>query len=199
MADDPKDDAKKAQALMHQLSGVLNNPVMRSLMGSSSFGTTKGADLSKAKAPGSGASGTPSKASAALPGMMPIRPLPPIKPLPGMRGAGGTTQNAAALISQIPREQLAPMLGQLQGIVTDLDGMMKALSKVRGGNPALKKQIRLAVGQIVAHLPMLIMQIQTQLVKDTSSPEAKALPALIEQIQQQLQAVDQGLDEDKKK
>jgi len=196
MADDPKDDAKKAQALMHQLSGVLNNPVMRSLMGSSSFGTNKATDLSKAKAPGSG---TPPKASTALPGMMPSRPLPPIKPLPGMRGAGGTTQNAAALISQIPREQLAPMLGQLQGIVTDLDGMMHAMSKVRGGNPAVKKQIRLAVGQIVSHLPMLIMQIQTQLLKDSASPEAKALPALIEQIQQQLNAVDQGLDEDKTK
>lgn len=190
MADD-KDDAAKAQALMHQLSGVLNNPVMRSLMGASSFGT-KG-DLSKGKAPASG----PPKANTALPGMMPSRPLPPIKPLPGMRPAGGP-QSAASLISQIPKEQLAPMLGQLQGIINDLDQMMKALSKVRGGNPALKKQIRAAVGQIVAHLPMLIMQIQTQLLKDTSSPEAQALPKLIEQIQQQLTAVDQGLDDSRK-
>jgi hypothetical protein len=46
---------------------------------------------------------------------------------------------------------------------------------------------------------MLIMQIQTQLLKDSASPEAKALPALIEQIQEQLKAVDQGLDEDKAK
>jgi hypothetical protein len=135
--------------------------------------------------------------------MMPSKPLPPIKPLPGMRVAGGTQgqagmQAAAALVSKIPREQLAPLLIQLQGIVTELDQMMKALSKVRGGNPALKKQIRAAVGQIVAHLPMLILQIQQQIV-GTATPEAKALPALIEQIQQQLHAVDQGLDEDKKK
>src|SRR6185369_6477585 len=125
MADD-KDDAAKAQKLMHQLSGVLNNPVMRSLMGSSSFGS-KG-DLAKAKAPGaSGAAG--SKPANLMPGMMPMRPLPPIKPLPGMKGAGGAQPNAASLVSQIPPEQLAPMLAQLQGIVTELDQMMKALSK----------------------------------------------------------------------
>lgn len=198
MADD-KDDAAKAKALMHQLSGVLNNPVMRSLMGSSSFGT-KGEVASKGKpgAPAGGPGAPAAKPATALPGMMPMRPLPPIKPLPGMGGAA-SSQSAAALVSSIPPEQLAPLLGQLQGIVTELDQMMKALSKVRGGNPALKKQIRLAVGQIVSHLPALIMQIQTHLLKSTTSPEAKALPALIEQIQGQLQQVDQGLDDEKKK
>src|SRR6185369_14078912 len=135
--------------------------------------------------------------------MMPSKPLPPIKPLPGMRVAGGTQgqaglQAATALVQKIPREQLAPLLIQLQGIVVELDQMMKALSKVRGGNPQLKKQIRAAVGQIVAHLPMLIMQIQAQLVS-SGTPEAKLLPGLIEQIQAQLTAVDKGLDDDKKK
>jgi len=200
MADD-KDDAAKAQKLMHQLSGVLNNPVMRSLMGSGSFGQ-KG-EVAKAAAPSGSGAASGNKANMAMPGMMPSRPLPPIKPLPGMRVAGGTQgqagmQAAAAMVSKIPREQLAPLLLQLQGIVTELDQMMKALSKVRGGNPALKKQIRAAVGQIVAHLPMLVMQIQTQIL-GTATPEAKALPALIEQIQAQLHAVDKGLDDDKKK
>lgn len=200
MADD-KDDAAKAQKLMHQLSGVLNNPVMRSLMGSGSFGQ-KG-EVAKAKAPPApGAPASGGKANMAMPGMMPSKPLPPIKPLPGMRVAGGTQgqagmQAAAAMVQKIPREQLAPLLLQLQGIVTELDQMMKALSKVRGGNPALKKQIRGAVGQIVAHLPMLVMQIQQQIL-GTATPEAKALPALIEQIQVQLNAVDKGLDDDKK-
>jgi hypothetical protein len=114
-----------------------------------------------------------------------------------MRVAGGM-QAAAAMVQKIPREQLAPLLLQLQGIVTELDQMMKALSKVRGGNPALKKQIRAAVGQIVVHLPMLIMQIQAQLVS-SGTPEAQQLPALIEQIQAQLTAVDKGLDDDKQK
>lgn len=206
MADDgkgPKDDAAKAQALMHQLSGVLNNPVMRSLMGSSSFGA-KG-EVAKPKTPIAGAPPAPGKANMGLPGMMPSRPLPPIKPLAGMRPMGGAPgqaqaglQNAAQLVQKIPREQLAPLLMQLQGIVTELDQMMRALSKVRGGNPGLKKQIRAAVGQIVAHLPMLIMQIQAQIV-GAGTAEAKALPGLIEQIQQQLQAVDQGLDDEKKK
>jgi hypothetical protein len=198
MADD-KDDAAKAQALMHQLSGVLNNPVMRSLMGSGSFGQ-KG-EVAKAKAPTPGAPASGNKGNTALPGMMPSRPLPPIKPLPGMRGPGGAQaglQTTASMVSKIPREQLAPLLLQLQGIVTELDQMMKALSKVRGGNPALKKQIRAAVGQIVAHLPMLVLQIQQQII-GTATPEAKALPALIEQIQAQLQAVDKGLDDEKKK
>ena len=200
MADD-KDDAAKAQKLMHQLSGVLNNPVMRSLMGSGSFGQ-KG-EVAKAAGPSSSGASSGNKANMAMPGMMPSRPLPPIKPLPGMRVAGGTQgqagmQAAAAMVSKIPREQLAPLLLQLQGIVTELDTMMKALSKVRGGNPALKKQIRAAVGQIVAHLPMLIMQIQAQLVS-SGTPEAKLLPGLIEQIQAQLTAVDKGLDDDKKK
>jgi hypothetical protein len=202
MADD-KDDAAKAKALMHQLSGVLNNPVMRSLMGSGSFGQ-KG-EVAKAKPaapPGQAPASAAPKANTALPGMMPSRPLPPIKPLPGMRVAGGSQgqagmQAAAALVSKIPREQLAPLLLQLQEIVTTLDQYMKALAKIRGGNPALKKQIRAAVGQIVAHLPMLIMQLQQQIV-GTATPEAKALPALIEQIQAQLHAVDEGLDDEKK-
>ncbi|HVE86150.1 MAG TPA: hypothetical protein VND93_25010, partial [Myxococcales bacterium] len=137
-------------------------------------------------------------ANASLPGMMPSRPLPPIKPLPGMKTAGGVAGPAAAnLVSKIPREQLAPLLAQLQDIVVQLDQMMKALGKVRGGNPALKKQIRGAVGQIVSYLPGLVMQIQTQIIATT--PEAKALPGLIDQIQSQLAAVDQGLDDDKKK
>jgi len=201
MADDgkgPKDDAVKAQQLMHQLSGVLNNPVMRSLMGSSSFGA-KG-EVAKTKAPVGGAAPAPSKANLAMPGMMPSRPLPPIKPLPGMKpaaGAGGVT-SAAALVEKIPKEQLAPLLLQLQEIVTQLDQMMKGLARVRGGNPALKKQIRAAVGQIVTHLPMLIMQIQQQLT-GTTSKEAQALPGLIELIQQQLEQVDKGLDDEKKK
>lgn len=198
---DDKDDAAKAQKLMHQLSGVLNNPVMRSLMGAGSFGQKGEVAKAKPQAPATGTPAASGKANTALPGMMPSRPLPPIKPLPGMRAPGGAQagmQAAAAMVSQIPREQLAPLLLQLQGIVTELDQMMKALSKVRGGNPALKKQIRAAVGQIVVHLPMLIMQIQTQIL-GAGSPEAKALPALIEQIQAQLQAVDQGLDDDKKK
>jgi hypothetical protein len=177
-------------------------------MGSGSFGT-KG-EVAKTKAPAPGTPAGPAagpagsnKPNTALPGMMPSRPLPPIKPLPGMKPAGGTLaqagmQAAAAMVSKIPREQLAPLLIQLQGIVTELDQMMKALAKVRGGNPALKKQIRAAVGQIVVHLPMLIMQIQAQIV-GAGSPEAKALPALIEQIQAQLNAVDKGLDDDKKK
>lgn len=194
---DDKDDAAKAKQLMRQLSGVLNNPVMRSLMGSSSFGT-KG-EVAKAKPAAPGAPGAPApKATASMPGMMPSRPLPPIKPLPGMRTAGGVAGPVAAnLVSKIPREQLAPLLGQLQDIVVQLDQMMKALGKVRGGNPALKKQIRGAVGQIVSYLPGLVMQIQTQIVATT--PEAKALPGLIDQIQSQLAAVDQGLDDDKKK
>jgi hypothetical protein len=194
---DDKDDAAKAKQLMHQLSGVLNNPVMRSLMGSSSFGT-KG-EVAKAKPAAPGAPGAPApKANASLPGMMPSRPLPPIKPLPGMKTAGGVAGPAAAnLVSKIPREQLAPLLAQLQDIVVQLDQMMKALGKVRGGNPALKKQIRGAVGQIVSYLPGLVMQIQTQIIATT--PEAKALPGLIDQIQSQLAAVDQGLDDDKKK
>jgi len=203
MADD-KDDAAKAQKLMHQLSGVLNNPVMRSLMGSGSFGQ-KG-EVAKAKPAPSGPAAPAAgggKANMAMPGMMPSKPLPPIKPLPRDAVAGGTQaqaglQAAAALVQKIPREQLAPLLIQLQGIVVELDQMMKALSKVRGGNPQLKKQIRAAVGQIVAHLPMLIMQIQQQII-GTATPEAKALPALIEQIQAQLNAVDQGLDDEKKK
>ena len=202
MADDgkgPKDDAVKAQQLMHQLSGVLNNPVMRSLMGSSSFGA-KG-EVAKAKPAVGGAPPAPSKANMAMPGMMPSRPLPPIKPLPGMKpaaGVAGGLANAAALVEKIPKEQLAPLLLQLQEIVTQLDQMMKGLAKVRGGNPALKKQIRAAVGQIVAHLPVLIMQIQQQLT-GTNSKEAQALPGLIELIQQQLHQVDQGLDDEKKK
>src|SRR5262245_47666430 len=114
MADDgkgPKDEAVKAQQLMHQLSGVLNNPVMRSLMGSSSFGA-KG-EVAKTKPPVRGAPPAPSKANMAMPGMMPARPLPPIKPLPGMKpaaGVAGGLQSAAALVEKIPKEQLAPLL-----------------------------------------------------------------------------------------
>lgn len=208
MADDskgPKDDAAKAQALMSQLSGVLNNPVMRSLMGSSSFGA-KGDLANKAKAAGGSAQGGPQRSQPVGPGMAPMKPLPPIQPLPGMTGpkvVGGAQgvegmNAAAAMVSQIPREQLVPMLDQLQVIVIQLDTMMKSLSQVRGGNPTLKKQIRAAVGQIVAHLPMLITQIQLQLVAQ-NSPEAKALPALIDQIQKQLMKVDEGLDDEKKK
>jgi hypothetical protein len=206
MADDskgPKDDAAKAQVLMSQLSGVLNNPVMRSLMGSGSFGT-KGDLATKGKAAGGPGQGGPQKPLG--PGMAPMKPLPPIKPLPGMTGpkvVGGAQavegmNAAAALVSQIPREQLAPMLDQLQTIVVQLDGMMKSLGQLKGGNPVLKKQIRAAVGQIVAHLPMLITQIQLQLVAH-NSPEAKALPALIDQIQKQLLKVDEGLDDEKQK
>src|SRR5688500_9110045 len=111
MADDskgPKDDAAKAQVLMSQLSGVLNNPVMRSLMGSGSFGT-KGDLANKPKGAGGPAQGAPQKPQAVGPGMAPMKPLPPIKPLPGMTGpkvVGGAQaaegmNAAAALVSQI--------------------------------------------------------------------------------------------------
>jgi hypothetical protein len=185
MADDPKDpkdDSAKAQVLMTQLSGVLNNPVMRSLMSAGTF-------------TGEAAKGKPADAKAKAPvpsgpGMMPSKPLPPIQPIENTPAAGGVM----GAISQLPKEKLVPMLEQLKVIVVEMDQMMKALAKLKGGNPALKKQIRMAVGQIVQHLPALIVQIQAQLAP-LGTPEAKQFPELMAKIQEQLKAVDRDLDD----
>src|SRR6476661_9620177 len=115
MADDPKkpkDDAAKAQELMGQLSGVLNNPAVRSLMSSGQFSGAANAR------PGSEKS-SPKPDLKAMPGMMPSKPLPPIKPL-GSPGAPGPVP--------LSPERLNTMVDQLGTVVSQMDMMIKALA-----------------------------------------------------------------------
>jgi hypothetical protein len=185
MADDPKgpkkppqEEAAQAEHLMEQLSGVLENPVMRSLMGGSTLGVKADPSGIKKEKP------APAAVGKQMGKVVQLRPA---------RAPGADApQPSQEIAAQSPQEQLKPMLARLEAVISQLDTMLKTLQKIRGGNPMLRRQIRDTLSQIVASLPVLVAQIQEELKNVGAPGELKALAEIVGKLQSQLQSADVG-------